>query len=241
MRQRSSRRSWAATRRRTSPTSRRSIENNVRIDVVTTTEERAALKTAMDAGQLAGVEFQPVSTMAIADSAGVTFIDAAAATTATVELEAARPASPRSPASTKGHSSTSPSTDATTGDPQVTVISITGDRALNGPEVREDFRLPAEGTSVVYDDAAELVYVLGKTPDGAGTTVYVIEPHGKSVFADHRLPFEPTAMVLDHNKDYPTTSHGSLLPFAAGGEAVVAGRGLVRLRVATAGRRSWAR
>ena len=62
--------------------------------------------------------------------------------------------------------------------------------------------------------------MLGTTPDGAGTTVYVVEPHGKSVFADHRLPFAPTALVLDHNKDYPTTSRGALLPFAAGGEAV---------------------
>ena len=41
-------------------------EDNVRLDVVTTTEERTALKAAIDAGELAGVEFQPVSTMAVA-------------------------------------------------------------------------------------------------------------------------------------------------------------------------------
>ena len=65
-------------------------EDSVRLDVVPTTEERTALKAAMDAGELAGVEFQPVSTMAVADGAGVTFLDAAAATTATVELERRR-------------------------------------------------------------------------------------------------------------------------------------------------------
>ena len=56
---------------------RRSTRTTVRLDVVTTTEERTALKAAMDAGELAGVEFQPVSTMAVADGAGVTFLDVA--------------------------------------------------------------------------------------------------------------------------------------------------------------------
>ena len=195
-------------------------ENNVRIDVVTTTEERTALKVAMDAGELAGVEFQPVSTMAVADGAGVTFVDVAAATTATVELEGGAAGLAQVSGVDEGTQLYVTSTDDTTGDPEITVISITGDRAENGPEVREDFPLPESGTRVVYDDAAELVYVLGTAPDGAGTTVYVVEPHGKSVFADHRLPFAPTALVLDHNKDFPSTSHGSLLPFAAGGEAV---------------------
>ena len=195
-------------------------EDNVRIDVVTTTEERTALKVAMDAGELAGVEFQPVSTMAVADGAGVTFLDVLAATTATVELEGGAAGLAQVSGVDDGTQLYVTSTDGTTGDPEITVISITGDRAENGPEVLEDFPLPESGTRVVYDDAAELVYVLGTAPDGAGTTVYVVEPHGKSVFADHRLPFAPTALVLDHNKDFSTTSHGSLLPFAADGEAV---------------------
>ena len=141
------------------------------------------------------------------------------ATTATVELEGGAAGLAQVSGVDDGTQLYVTSTDGTTGDPEITVISITGDRAENGPEVREDFPLPESGTRVVYDDAAELVYVLGTTPDGAGTTVYVVEPHGKSVFADHRLPFAPTALVLDHNKDFPTTSHGSLLAFAAGGEA----------------------
>ncbi len=195
-------------------------ENNVRIDVVPTTEERTALKAAMDAGELAGVEFQPVSTMAVADGAGVTFVDVAAATTATVELEGGAAGLAQVSGVDDGSQLYVTSTDDTTGDPEISVIAISGDRAANGPELSEDFPLPAAGTRVVYDTAAELVYVLGTAPDGAGTTVYVVEPHGKSVFADHRLPFAPTALVLDHNKDFPSTSHGALLPFAAGGEAV---------------------
>ena len=59
---------------------------------------------------------------------------------------------------------------------------------------------------------------MGTTPDGSGTTVYVIEPHGKTVFADHRLPFGPAAWALDHSADYPTANRGALLAFSAGGE-----------------------
>ena len=195
-------------------------EPNVRIDAVMTIEERTALKAAMDAGLLAGVELQPVSTMAVADASGVTFLDVAAATTATVELEGGAAGLAQVSGVDEGTQVYATSTDAATGDPEITVISITGDRAENGPEEREDFPLPGGGTRVVFDAASELVFVLGTTPDGTGTTVYVVEPHGKSVFADHRLPFAPSALVLDHNKDFPATSHGSLLPFAAGGEAV---------------------
>ncbi len=195
-------------------------EDSVRIDAVPTIEERTALRAAMDAGELAGVEFQAVPTMAVADGAGVTFLDVEAATTATVELEGGAAGLAQVSGVDDGTQLHVTSTDAATGDPEITVISITGDRAENGPEEREDFPLPGSGTRVVFDAAAELVYVLGTAPDGTGTTVYVVEPHGKSVFADHRLPFAPTALVLDHNEDFPTTSHGSLLPFAAGGAAV---------------------
>ena len=95
------------------------------------------------------------------------------------------------------------STNATTGAPEVSIIAVCGDRAKDGPGRIATVQLPGEGSRIVYDDAAEMVEVLGATPDGTGTTVYVIEPHGRSVFADHRLPFVPTAMVLDHNGDYP--------------------------------------
>ena len=110
-------------------------------------------------------------------------------------------------------------TDAATGDPQVAVIAVSGDQVTDGPSVTSRFALPGVGTWIVYDDVAELVEVLGATPDGTGTTVYVVEPHAKSVFADHRLPFVPSAWVLDHNGDYPTTSQGALLTFASGGDA----------------------
>src|SRR4029078_6786117 len=71
---------------------------------------------------------------------------------------------------------------------------------------------------LVSGSAAEVVEVLGRTPDGTGSTVYVVEPHGKSVFADQDVPFQPTAWVLDHSPDYPTANRGQILAFGANGE-----------------------
>jgi hypothetical protein len=197
----------------------RTDAETVGLGVVPDTDEREDLKTAIDAGELAGVELRPVSTMAVAGAAGVTFLDAQAETTA--EVDPGSPAAGLAPVTgvENGSQLYVTTTDPTTGDPGVTVIAISGDRADHGPEEADDFPLPGAGTTVVYDKAAELLEVLGVAPDGSGPTVYVIEPHGKSVFADHRLPFEPAALALDHNELYPSTSHGSLLAFAAGGEA----------------------
>ncbi len=190
----------------------------VPLDVAPTVDERTQLKTAMDAGELGGVEFQPTSTMAVAGSGGVTFLDATARTVATVELAGAGGMAQVTGVD-DGAQLYVTTHDPTTQQPEISIIALTGDRADNGPEQIEDFPLPGAGTEVVYDLAAELVEVLGTTPDGTGTTVYVIEPHGRSVFADHRLPFVPAALALDHNKDYPAISHGALLAFSGGGEA----------------------
>ncbi len=105
------------------------------------------------------------------------------------------------------------------GEPEVAVIAVTGDAAADGPETTTTFPLPGAGTRVLFDESAEMVEILGASPDGTGSTVYVVEPHGKSVFADHRLPFDPAALVMDHNPDYPTSSRGSVLAFGPGGEA----------------------
>ncbi len=83
--------------------------------------------------------------------------------------------------------------------------------------------LPGAGQRVLFDEAAGLVEVTGEAPDGSGSTVYVVQPHGgvqgPSVFADHRLPFTPIAWALDHNPDYPTANRGQLLVFGADGQA----------------------
>ncbi len=188
------------------------------LDVVATIEERRLLKTAIDAGELPGIELQPTSTMAVGGADGVTFLDGAARTIATVEL-AGVAGMAQVTGIDDGSQLYATTADGTTQTPEISIIAITGDKAADGPEQMESFPMPAAGTDVVYDQAAEMVEVLGSTTDGTGSTVYIVEPHGRSVFADHVLPFTPAALALDHNKDWPTTSHGTLTAFDAAGDA----------------------
>ena len=63
------------------------------------------------------------------------------------------------------------------------------------PSIAGQIPMPGTVTDAVFNKATELVHVLGRTPDGSGWTVYVIEPHGNAVYADAKLPFEPQAFV----------------------------------------------
>jgi hypothetical protein len=191
--------------------------DSVRLDVALTAGERSDLKAAMDAGELPGIEFQPTPTMVVTGADGLTFVDAQARAFAAVDLEGGAAGAAQVSGIDDG-SQIYATTTAADGTPQVTIVAISGDNADTGPEVSSSFPLPGAGSTVVFDDAAGLVEVLGEAPDGTGPAVYVVEPHGKSVFADHRLPFEPVALALDHNKLWPATSHGSLLAFAGAGE-----------------------
>ncbi len=193
--------------------------DSVVLDVQITPDNKDALQTAIDDGRLAGLAIQPVPTIAVAGSGGVTFLTDRATTSATVDLERGAAGLAMVTNIDDGAQLYVTTVDPATDEPEVVVVAVSGDAAPSGPERTDSFRLPGPGTSIVFDRAAELVEVLGVTPDGTGSTVYVVEPHGKSVFADHRLPFVPVALALDHTEDYPTDSRGSLLAFAPGGES----------------------
>ena len=197
---------------------RRTDADTVVLDAVLTADARTAIQAAIDDGRLAGVAIGPVRTMAVAGAGGVTLLSPRATVLSTVDLGA--------PASgldlVKGveegsHVYVTTTDDA--GQPEVAVIAVTGDAAKDGPKVTTSFPLPGAGTRVLFDEAAELVEILGATQDGTGTTVYVVEPHGKTVFADHALPFVPAALLMDHDPDYPTSSRGAILALGGGGEA----------------------
>src|SRR4029078_4180224 len=90
--------------------------------------------------------------------------------------------------------------------------------ARHGPVLLESIKMPGTVRRVAYDDATEMVHVLGRTPDGSSPTVYVIEPHARAVYADARLPFTPTAWVMDAARDYPTDDRQQVLAFDGTGE-----------------------
>jgi hypothetical protein len=84
--------------------------------------------------------------------------------------------------------------------------------------------MPGPGGWVAYDEASQMVHVLGRTPDGSSPTVYVIEPHGNAVYADAPVvygdapvPFEPVGLLMDANQRYPSSDREQLLAISATG------------------------
>jgi len=101
---------------------------------------------------------------------------------------------------------------------EVAVIVTGGTPAKDGPFLQHTIALPGVGTRVAFDNASEMVHVVGATPDGQASTIYVIEPHGNAVFADARLPFEPAALAVDVARDYPSSDREQILAFDGSGQ-----------------------
>jgi hypothetical protein len=126
---------------------------------------------------------------------------------------------------------------ATADGPRIAVvIAKTGD----APRTHLSQTLTLPGTTAgraYYDQASRMVHVEGSQPAAAGSTgaetIYVIEPHGNSVYADAPLGSVPAAIVLDQNEQYPSTDREQLLAFDAGGgvSAIEIGRHAYAWRV----------
>ena len=106
------------------------------------------------------------------------------------------------------------------------------------PNLDRTFTLPGATAGRAYFDlTSRMVHIEGSVPsaDGAtgGDTVYVIEPHANSIYADAALPYVPAVMVLDENQQYPSSDREQLLAFNAGGgvAAVEIGRHAYAWRV----------
>jgi C-terminal four TMM region of protein-O-mannosyltransferase/Dolichyl-phosphate-mannose-protein mannosyltransferase len=183
-----------------------------------TPDVRTKLQASIDAGRLPGIGIDKVGLLVVAGTGGVDLVTARGTIASTVDLAGGATSVALVSGVDEGTQLYATSTDQATGDPEISIIAASGSQATDGPKETATMQLPAAATRLVFDEAAQLVEALGTTPDGTGTTVYVIDPHGKSVFADHRLPFVPSAWVLDNNPDYPTTSRGEILAFDASGE-----------------------
>ena len=160
---------------------------------------------------------QPVPELAVAGSDGVTILGSTGAVTAKVAIDGGAHGLALVSGVDDGTQLYVSSQD-TSKDPQLSIIAVSGTAAKEGPVVTDTMPMPGAVTKVVFDEASEMVEVLGTAPDGSGSTVYIVETHGKSVFADQRVPFAPVAWALDHNPDYPTANRGQLLTFASDGE-----------------------
>jgi predicted membrane-bound dolichyl-phosphate-mannose-protein mannosyltransferase len=106
-----------------------------------------------------------------------------------------------------------------------TMVAIKGGTAAGDAQVIATFKLPGDGVgAVAYDNASHMVHAVGTSPAGVdrGTgsraTVYVIEPHANAVYADAALPFDPAAIAMDDNKQYPSSDRQALLAFSSTGD-----------------------
>ena len=99
----------------------------------------------------------------------------------------------------------------------LSVVEIpTGDTEAS---LKQTVWMPGAVERIAFNDATQLVHVLGRTPDGTASTVYVVEPRGNSVFADAAIPFTPAAWAMDTAAAYPSDDRQQLLLFAADGSS----------------------
>jgi predicted membrane-bound dolichyl-phosphate-mannose-protein mannosyltransferase len=179
---------------------------------------QASLQKAIDDGRLAGLSIDALPRVAVGDANGLDFISTEGGfVSQTLDFgEAAHGLAYTNVDSPRLYVATDPD-PATTEKGRITIVAVGGDQAKNGATVVTTMPMPGAVTRVAYDDATEMVHVLGGTPAGDASTVYVIEPHANSVYADARLPFTPTAWAMDANRADPTDDRQQILAFDSSG------------------------
>jgi Gpi18-like mannosyltransferase len=173
------------------------------------------VQAAIDDGTLVGVRVEDTGWMAVTGTEGVTFLTPAGDAAVVIPLEDADGLA----LMTGVHDGTQlwVTMHDAEGRSQLARINVTGDKVEQPTLTGERILMPGEAQRLLYDPATELLHVLGLTPDGRGTTVYVIEPHASVVFSDHKLPFAPAAVTLDTAPDYPATDRSAILALAPDG------------------------
>ncbi|HUQ79242.1 MAG TPA: phospholipid carrier-dependent glycosyltransferase [Patescibacteria group bacterium] len=182
-------------------------------------QQRTDIQAAIDDGRLAGLSIESLAQVGVADENGLALIDPSSGTLVkTIDVGGA--------ARGLGLVTLEDDTLYVTIDPdpatdqqgRIAIVAVAGDSAKDGPALLATIEMPGPVTRVAYDTATEMVHVLGRTQDGSAATVYVIEPHARSVYADARLPIEPTAWAIDAARMYPTDDRQQVLAFDGAGK-----------------------
>jgi Gpi18-like mannosyltransferase len=161
-----------------------------------------------DAG-LTGASVEQGQALAIGNDRGITFIDAETLD----ELTTIETNAPVTGFALVDRAVDTPTLYAATGN-TISFIRVPNNES---PTLGDSMPMPGTVTQVLWNSATELVHALGRTPDGRNSTVYVIEPHANSVFADARLDVTPAAVVLDTQPDRPSDNRNNILAFSADG------------------------
>ncbi|HEX7471974.1 MAG TPA: phospholipid carrier-dependent glycosyltransferase [Candidatus Limnocylindrales bacterium] len=173
---------------------------------------RPTVEAAIGDGRLDGLSFQQLSTVAVADSAGVAIVSPSDGS-----IGDDVPISGGATGLVLTSNLDAPRLYVATGT-TLTVLKLSDDGAAHvAPSVETTIKMPGPVTRVTFDAASVIVHALGTTPDGTASTVYAVEPHANSVFADARLPFAPAAWATDVQEDYPSADRQAILAFDAAG------------------------
>ncbi|HYI22745.1 MAG TPA: phospholipid carrier-dependent glycosyltransferase, partial [Candidatus Limnocylindrales bacterium] len=168
-----------------------------------------AIQTEIDAGNLPGVSMESAPGVALATDSGISLLDAATL----AELGTFATDEPVGGMTFVAEGADDPSIYAASGQELVRLrLPTDADVSLGG-----SIWMPNTVTDVVWNPTTTMVHALGLSQDGAASTVYVIEPRSNSVFADARLDFAPTQLVLDVQPERPAEDRVDMLAFDASG------------------------
>ena len=142
------------------------------------TAQRTQLDSAIASGALAGITVTSVPRIAVADAAGVTFVEPTSGS-----VTGAIPLDGGATSVVGADGLDSPMLYAATGS-SLAAIVIPADGTA--PSLAQTVWMPAAISRVTYDSSSQMIHALGRTTDGTGWTIYVVEPRGNSVFADAR-------------------------------------------------------
>jgi len=166
-----------------------------------------AVLSDIESGELPGAELESAPLLLVADSAGLTVRDVWTLD-ALDEIDTEQPVTAVALADPE---SNEPTIFATTS-VEIETVRVTDD----GLGVPQSVWMPAATTDLAWNESAGLMHALGEAP-GGGSTVYVIEPRGRSVFIDVPLPHEPAHLLADTAKDLPGSDRTELLAIASDG------------------------
>ena len=166
-----------------------------------------AVRGHIDDSTLTGVSLDDRSIVAVSTSDGVSFLDAASLSPLTdVGMD--------SGATGMAWADNAPDTA------RLYVASGSELRSIeiptDGPELKSTIDMPGTITDVVWNAPPQLVHAVGVLPDGT-PTVYVVDPHGNSVFEDVALPFTPITALADTQPDRPSQDRTQILALASDG------------------------
>jgi hypothetical protein len=102
-------------------------------------------------------------------------------------------------------------------------LAVVGGVDGNTPFVEAMMPMPGPVRDVRWNASTNLVHVLGE--EAGRPTIYVVEPHGRSVFADAELPMAPVAWGLDVRPLDPARDGQQAVAVGAEGTVATAGTG----------------